>query len=224
MGEKVLVYCASGKCGRNVCRALIENGFEVYGTTRSKSSSLEKLGVKTVVADYTKRKDLDRAFAETGAKRVVAITDFFLAAKQNVEVEFEHGKIGIEAARAAGVVHFIFISIIGGAPGQYEFPSEIKHFFAKQRLEAYLAKSGYKDYSVLGPCAFFENFDDPVNYNPLTKGSLKFLTLNKIKFCSTYDVGRAASVMFNNPRFVTLLSRLVFLEIKFQMSSRVHPY
>jgi nucleoside-diphosphate-sugar epimerase len=32
---KVLVLCATGKAGRNVCKALKDAGFEVYGTTRS---------------------------------------------------------------------------------------------------------------------------------------------------------------------------------------------
>jgi len=43
--RKVLVLNATGKVGRNACRALKEAGFEVYGTTRSNSSDLVKLGV-----------------------------------------------------------------------------------------------------------------------------------------------------------------------------------
>ena len=43
--KRVLVLNATGKVGRNTCRALIESGFEVFGTTRSKNSDLAKLGV-----------------------------------------------------------------------------------------------------------------------------------------------------------------------------------
>jgi uncharacterized protein YbjT (DUF2867 family) len=44
--EKVLVLNATGKVGRYVCRALIEAGFEVYGTTRSSNRPLASQGVK----------------------------------------------------------------------------------------------------------------------------------------------------------------------------------
>ena len=40
--EKVLVLNATGKVGRNVCVALKEAGFDVYGTTRSPQNTLQK--------------------------------------------------------------------------------------------------------------------------------------------------------------------------------------
>ena len=69
--EKVLVLNATGKVGRNVCRALIEAGFEVYGTTRSPNSPLASQGVKPVVCNYTIRADLDRAFKDGSAAESV---------------------------------------------------------------------------------------------------------------------------------------------------------
>ena len=45
---KVLVLNATGKVGRNVCRALLEAGFEIHGTTRSPNSPLASQGVKQV--------------------------------------------------------------------------------------------------------------------------------------------------------------------------------
>jgi len=66
--SKVLVLCATGKAGRNVCRALIDAGFQVYGTTRSNAKKLSDQGVTPVLSDYTRREDLDRALMETGAK------------------------------------------------------------------------------------------------------------------------------------------------------------
>ena len=49
--DKVLVLNATGKVGRNVCRALVEAGIEVYGTTRSSGGALEGRGVRPVVSD-----------------------------------------------------------------------------------------------------------------------------------------------------------------------------
>jgi rhodanese-related sulfurtransferase len=35
MGDKILVTCASGKAGLECCRALVDAGFDVYGTSRT---------------------------------------------------------------------------------------------------------------------------------------------------------------------------------------------
>ncbi len=191
--EKVLVLNATGKVGRNVCRALLEAGFDVYGTTRSSNSPLAGQGVKPVVCNYTVRADLDRAFAETGAKKVFVITDYFKAAKSNADVEFRQGRDAIDAAKAAGADHVIFMSV---ADAEF-FDAQTKHLKAKVSLEKYLRESGVP-FSILRPCAFFENLDDAANWNPLKKGVVKFLSVQNCKYCATYDIGRAAAIQFRN--------------------------
>ena len=193
--EKVLVLNATGKAGRNVCRALIDAVFDVYGTTRSESSLLASQGIKPVVCNYTIRSDLDHAFKETGAKKVFVMTDYFGAAKSNADLEYKQGQDAIDAAKAASVDHLIFMSV---ADAQF-FNEHVKHLKAKVALEKYLHDSGVP-YSILRPCAFFENFDDPANWNPLKKGIVKFLTEQDCKFCATYDIGRAAAIQFMNPQ------------------------
>ena len=191
--EKILVLNATGKVGRNVCRALLEAGFEVYGTTRSPNSTLADQGVKPVVCNYTIRADLDRAFAETGAKKVFVITDYFRAAKSNADVEFRQGRDAIDATKAAGVDHLIFMSVADAEL----FDKHTKHMKAKVELEKYLRQSGVP-FSILRPCAFFENLDDAANWNPLKKGVVKFLSVHDCKYCATYDIGRAAAIQFRN--------------------------
>lgn len=193
--EKILVLNSTGKAGRNVCRALLEAGYDVYGTTRSSKGTLGGLGVKPVVCNYTLRIDLDRAFAETGAKRVFVITDYFGAAKKNVAMEFEQGRSAIDAAKAAGVQHLIFMSVADAEC----FDHHVKHLHAKLALEKYLRDSGVP-FSILRPCAFFENLDDAANWNPLKKGTVKFLTAENCKYCATYDIGRAAVIQLKDPR------------------------
>lgn len=193
--EKVLVLNSTGKVGRNVCRALLEAGFDVYGTTRSNKNVLGNAGVKPVVCNYTRRADLDRAFAETGAKKVFVITDYFRAAKKNADLEFEQGRAAIDAARAAGVQHLIFMSV---ADAEF-FDEHVKHLHAKVALERYLRGSGVP-FSILRPCAFFENLDDAANWNPLKKGVVKFLSMKDCKYCATYDIGRAAVIQLKNPQ------------------------
>lgn len=193
--EKVLVLNATGKVGRNVCKALLEAGFEVYGTTRSSKNNLSSMGVKQVVCNYTLRKDLDSAFAQTGAQKVFVITDYFAAAKSNADLEFQQGCAAIDAAKVAGVNHLIFLSV---ADAEF-FDEHVKHLHAKVPLEKYLRASGVS-FSILRPCAFFENLDDAANWNPLKKGVVKFLTMQDNKYCATYDIGRAAAIQFMNPK------------------------
>ena len=148
--EKVLVLNATGKVGRNVCRALKEAGFEVFGTSRSPQNKLGQLGVQAVVCNYTVRADIDHALALSGAEKIFVITDFFAAAKSSSTVEFEQGKAAIDAAKAAGVNHLIFMSV---ADAEF-FNEHVTHIKAKVALEAYLKQSGVP-FSILRPCAFF---------------------------------------------------------------------
>jgi len=124
----------------------------------------------------------------------LAITDYFGAAQSNSAVEIEHGKIAIDVAKEKGVDHFIFVSVVDA---EY-FNDHVRHIKTKLVIEDYLRQSGVP-YSILRPTAFFENFDDPKNWNPLKKGAIKFLSDKHMKYCATYDIGRAAAVMFKHP-------------------------
>lgn len=178
--EKVLVLNSTGKVGRNTCRALKEAGFEVYGTTRSRTHDVSKWGITPVICDYTDRAQLDRAIRETGVKKLFAITDYFGAAKSQTETEISHGRNAIDAAKAAKIEHFIFVSV-ADAEG---FNEQVSHIKTKLVIEEYLRQSGIP-FSILRPTAFFENLDDAKNWNPLKKGRLKFLSTQKCKYCST---------------------------------------
>jgi uncharacterized protein YbjT (DUF2867 family) len=174
---------------------LLEAGYEVHGTTRSGKGTLAELGVKPVICNYTLRADLDRAFADTGARKVFVITDYFGAAKKSAALEFEQGRDAIDAAKATGVQHLVFMSV---ADAEF-FDHHVKHLHAKVALEKYLRESGVP-FSILRPCAFFENLDDAANWNPLKKGVVKFLTMQDCKFCATYDIGRAAAIQLKDPQ------------------------
>ena len=193
--EKVLVLCSTGKVGRNVCLALSQADFEVFGTTRSASKYLPSIGVTPVIADYTQRVDLDRAFVQTQAKKVFVLTDYFRAARKSVETEIAQGKNAIDAARLAGVDHLIFMSVADAEC----FDDKTHHIKAKVVLEDYVKRSGL-NFTILRPSAFFENLDDAANWNPLKKGKVSFLSDKVVKFCSTYDIGRAAALILANPK------------------------
>ncbi|KAJ1631961.1 hypothetical protein T492DRAFT_992719 [Pavlovales sp. CCMP2436] len=197
-GKKVLVLCATGRVGKNVCLALKEAGFDVYGTSRSASAILVSMGVTSVLANYTVRTDLDRALAETGCKRMVCITDFFLAAGNSAQKEEAQGKDMFAAAKAAGVEHLIFISVIDADL----FPKEVTHLVSKPILEKFLKEKAGVPFSILRPGCFFEDLNEPSNYpNPLVKGKLSYLSKceNGWPMTATYDIGRAAARQLLQP-------------------------
>ena len=161
---KVLVLQATGKLGGGVARGLKAAGFDVYGTTRSAkgAAALEAAGVHAIIANYVVRADVDRAIVESGATKFVFLTDYVLAARGRAALEAEQGKMMVDAAKAAGVSHAVFLSI---ADAQLFGPKAL-HAHAKLEIEAYLKESGLR-YSILRPYVFFENLDDAANWNPL---------------------------------------------------------
>jgi uncharacterized protein YbjT (DUF2867 family) len=189
---RVLVLPGTGKQNGPVCKALVAAGFDVYGTSR-KGVSGDKLrsGATAVRGDYSVRGDVDRALHETGALRVVFTTDYFGAARSSGATETAHGVAIIEASKAAGVQHLIYLS----AADADKVPAAVKHVAFKPQVEAHLKASGLT-FTVLRPTAFFENLDDPANWNPLKKGQLKFLMLEPLTWVATYDIGRAAAAVF----------------------------
>jgi uncharacterized protein YbjT (DUF2867 family) len=195
MAETVLVFCATGKMGLGVARGLKDKGLNVYGTTRKSAGSgkLTAFGITPIVANYVVRADVDRAIAESKATSVVFLTDFFLAAKKSVSKEFEQGKLIVDACKAAGVQHTIFLSVFGPDKAG----PKVLHFHAKLQVENYLKASGIQ-HSILQPVAFFENLDDATNYNPLKKGAVKCLWDIDSFWIGTYDLGKAAAVMLLN--------------------------
>ena len=121
--------------------------------------------------------------------------DFFLAAKHKRSVEEAQGKMMVDAAKAAGMEFTIFLSVADVEA--FEAEKRVHHIHGKGTIEKYLKASGLA-HAILRPVAFFENFDDAANYNPLTKGSLKFLTMDPVYLVATYDLGVAAAAMLND--------------------------
>jgi len=191
----VLVLCATGKVGANVCYALQEAGYMVYGTTRGNAGKLAARGIIPILANYTSPDDVAMALRVSGAKRVFFITDFFGAAKSSVQTEIKHGKAIIDICNIYGCEHVIYSS---AADADKMNPILVRHMAAKPFIEHYLFQSGLKG-TVIRPAAFFENLDDPANWNPFKPGRVKFLTDAPVRFISTYDVGRLAAKIFSEP-------------------------
>mmetsp|Transcript_7676 Transcript_7676/g.11149 ORF Transcript_7676/g.11149 Transcript_7676/m.11149 type:complete len:313 (+) Transcript_7676:283-1221(+) len=192
----VLVLGATGKQGSWVCDALLaEKKFAVYGMTRSATSSgakkLEGKGAHVVEGDMASQESIESAIKSTQSKYLYILT--LVGTKES---EIKAGKAAIDAAVACSIEFVVFTSV-ADADVCYD---NVTHFKSKLEIENYL-KTTTLNYSILRPVAFLDNFDDPVNYNPLTRGCVKSMWHGdvKVKMVSCRDTGKAAAQMFLHP-------------------------
>src|SRR5262249_7374287 len=114
----VLVTGATGKQGGAVVEALLTRGHQVRALTRNSASPaanrLREQGVEIAVGDFTDHDSLVRA--TRGADAVYAMSTPY---EQGAEKETAQGITITDAARAAGVAHFIYSSVASAnrAPG-----------------------------------------------------------------------------------------------------------
>src|SRR5215471_9074427 len=130
LNDRVFLAGASGVIGRRLCRLLVGDGWEVFGTTRSqdKAAALQAIGIKPVVVDVFDEKALLRAVAESRADVIIQqLTDLppGLDPTKMAEARGRNDRIReigtrnlVAAAVAAGVKRMIAQSIaFAYAPG-----------------------------------------------------------------------------------------------------------
>lgn len=148
--KSILVTGATGTQGGAVARELLARGYAVRGLTRDPASdrakALADLGVDMVQGDFD---DVDSLIAAMdGVHGVFAVTDFW---EHGYDREVAHGRNLVDAAKTAGVEHFVYTSVAGA-----DDDTGIPHFDSKAEVEAYLRESGI-DYSVIRPVEFMDN-------------------------------------------------------------------
>jgi Predicted nucleoside-diphosphate-sugar epimerases len=157
-----LVVGATGLLGTEICRRLASAGKPFKAMVRAtsdpaKKDVLKQLGGELVEADLKDRASLDRACE--GATVVVTTPTAILSQQQ--EDTFEtvdlHGQIRlIDAARAAKIGHYIFVSVSGNLLKHGDNPL----LDAKRVVENHLQQSGLA-YSILRPTFFMEIWLSP---------------------------------------------------------------
>jgi uncharacterized protein YbjT (DUF2867 family) len=160
----ILVVGATGVVGGIVTRRLLEKDKEVRILVRrdSPSSQLVQQGLATsaesliesgaqpVHGDLRDRASLDAAVEGVDTVISTANSAGRGGADSPQSVDLEGNRNLIEAAREAGIGHFVFVSLIGADP---DHPSPFVR--AKARSEAALRESGM-EYTILAPTAFME--------------------------------------------------------------------
>ena len=160
----ILVVGATGVVGGMIARRLLEEDKEVRVLVRrdSPSSQLVQQGLATsadelieagaqpVHGDLRDRASLDAAVE--GIETVITTANSALrgGADTPQSVDLEGNRNLIEAARAASVEHFIFVSLLGADPKN---PAPFVQ--AKAQSESALRESGM-EYTILAPTAYME--------------------------------------------------------------------
>ncbi len=203
----ILVVGATGSLGNEICRRLTAEGKATRALVRrtsdsSKVTRLRNLGVQIIEGDLKDRPTLDRACA--GVEAVISTASATISRQagdtlQSVDLE---GQISlVDAAKAAGVKHFIYVS--AHIHTDLRFPLQE----AKAAVERHVRESGMT-WTILQPTMFMEIWlsaltgFDLVHHRAVVQGS----GTNKISLISYKDVAAFAVAALNNPhaRNVTL--------------------
>lgn len=191
-GNTILVSGATGQQGGGVARELLDRGFSVRALTRDANSPAAKelagLGAEIVEGDLEDRSSLERALE--GAYGVFSVQQFWGI---GAEGEIRQGTALADAAKAAGVSHFVYSSV-GGAHRATGIP----HFDSKWQIEKHAREIGLP-LTVLRPAFFVQNWE--MMRGPILGGTLpQPLDPDKpFQMIDSGDIGFFAAMAFENP-------------------------
>lgn len=193
-GKIILVTGATGKQGGAVARHLLEGGWKVRAMTRDpdkpEAMELRNLGAEIVQADLDNPATLDTALS--GVYGVFSVEQYW---GKGVDVEVKEGMALADAAKKAGVGHFIYSSV-GGA----ERKTGIPFFESKFQIEAYVKKLNLK-WTIVRPVSFMENFLTNDMLDNIYNGEFP-IPLDEemsMQLLAVDDIGLFASLAFENP-------------------------
>ncbi|KAG8830624.1 NmrA-like domain-containing protein 1 [Serendipita sp. 400] len=192
----IVVFAATGKSGAGMVEAILKDGtFQARAITRNPESSSAKAlaakGVEVVKADLSDPSTL--APAMEGAYGVFGVTDFW----QAFMAEEQQGKDMVDAAKQAGVKHFVWTTL------DYS-DWHVPHFETKARVDDYLKSSGVPRTSLY--LSFFaENLykSSMLPFKRGEDGKVKFQAIPKtdgpLPIIAASDIGYWALAVFKNP-------------------------
>jgi NADH dehydrogenase len=148
----ILIVGASGFLGREAAKMLLSQGQQVRLSVRTpaKVDDLKQLGAEVMQGDLIDPASLTRACQ--GVDRVFAAAHSMIGKgryKSEAVDDTGHRAL-IDAAKAAGAAHFVYVSTLGAAPDH-----PVDFWRTKFHIEEYLKASGLS-YTILRPSAFME--------------------------------------------------------------------
>jgi uncharacterized protein YbjT (DUF2867 family) len=190
----VLVAGATGQQGGAVARQLLKNpGFSVRALTRDTlrpvARGLAQAGAEIFRGDLNDPGSVRRALE--GVWGVFSVQNFM---ETGYEGEIRQGKLLTDAAKAAGVQHFVYTSVVSA-----DRKTGLPHFESKWQIEQHIAQSGIS-HTILRPAFFMQNW---FNYmrEPVLNGTvpLPLKPQTRLQQISTEDIGAFAVMAFQDP-------------------------
>ena len=194
----ILIVGASGRLGSVVVQRLLAQGKAIRVMTRDPRSlaHLQRQGVEIASGDL--RDPASLASACRGVEQVLAAAHALDGKGDNNPrtVDDKGNRHLIDAAKAAGVKHFIFISVQGAGPA-----SPLEFFRIKYHTEEYLRASGL-DFTILRPGAYMELWAQLIGQPIQEQGKTTIFGRgnNPINFVSVEDVARFVSIALDDAR------------------------
>jgi uncharacterized protein YbjT (DUF2867 family) len=163
--RSVLVTGATGQQGSALTRHLLNRGYRVLAFTRRveapAAQTLASLGAELVAGDFE-----DPSSLEAAARRADTLFAMATPFEAGIDAEIRQGMNLVDAARRAGVRHFVYSSVAGA-----DRLTGIPHFDSKHEVEGYLRRSNLP-YTIVAPTFFMENFSGPMFREGLEAGVL----------------------------------------------------
>jgi uncharacterized protein YbjT (DUF2867 family) len=198
----ILVVGATGTLGFEICRRLRAVEKPVRALVRSTSEparkdALTKLGAELVEGDLKDRASLERACR--GATAVITTPTAIMSHNQAdtfESVDLRGQTDLIDAARAAQVGHFVFVSVSGNIGNEGGNPL----IDAKRAVEKHLQQSGLT-YTILRPTFFMEIWLSPHLGFDLQNAKARIYGSgqSKMSYISLHDVAEFAVQPLTNP-------------------------
>ena len=165
MRKEVLVTGATGQQGGLVARNLLAKGHRVRAFVRNTESDasqeLLELGATLAEGDFNDVKSI-RAAVE-GVDTVHIVTNMY----EGIDKETPQGIRVVDAAVDAGVEHIVLSSVAGANTN-----SDVPHFESKFSVEQHLERVA-RNWSIVAPVFFMENFVLPWNLPTLKAGKIR---------------------------------------------------
>lgn len=190
----IVVSGATGQQGGAAARHLLkQSGFSVRALTRDPgkpaAKSLAQQGAEIVRADLNDPSGIRKALQ--GAYGVFSVQNFM---ETGYDGEIQQGKTLADAAKAAGVQHLVYSSVVSA-----DRKTGLPHFESKWQIEQHINKLGVP-FTVLRPAFFMQNWNGFLR-SQILQGTLPLpLEPQKsLQQISVDDIGGIAAMAFQSP-------------------------
>ncbi len=189
LDQTILVTGATGHQGGAVAHNLLKRGQSavvalVRDSSKPAAQALQQAGASLVEGDLSDRASLDRALE--GVQGVFSVQGL----QDGMEAEIRQGNALADAAKAAGVRHFVYSSV-----GSAECRTGIPHFDSKFQIEEHIREIGLP-YTILRPVFFFYNYEGMRPFIEQGTLALPLSPNRKLQQLSEDDYGKMAADVF----------------------------